>query len=75
MLTLSKKGEIGKVVVWIIILLVIIGIIYMVYNYVSKSNSDGNNQYGDDNSGTEDGINADTNIPNYDVDKPPLPPE
>ncbi|MEK6861536.1 MAG: hypothetical protein AABY07_06205 [Nanoarchaeota archaeon] len=77
MLIPSKRGGITKIVVWIIILLVIIGAIYMTYKYVSKDRSSSNeNNNLLDTSGTQDsGMGQNVNAQTSDTEKPPVPPE
>lgn len=75
MLTLSKKGEMTKIIVWIIILLVIIGAIYMTYKYVSKDNSSNDNNNLPESSNTQDRTDTNVNAPTSDTEKPPVPPE
>jgi len=38
---MSKKGGIGRVIVWIVIILIILGVLFVAYNYMSQ-NSDSN---------------------------------
>ena len=65
-----------KIIVWIIILLVIIGAIYMGYKYVSKdrgSSSENNNLPGTSGAGGS-GTTQNVNAPTSDTEKPPVPP-
>lgn len=76
MLINSKRGGATKIIVWIIILLVIIGAIYMGYKYISKDGSS-NNQQGttSGSSNVQDSIITGVNTPTSDTEKPPVPPE
>ena len=73
----NSKGGATKVIVWIIILLLIIGAIYLGYKYVSKdrTSSGENNNLPETSdtggSGTTQNINPTTS----DTEKPPVPPE
>lgn len=76
MLTFSKKGGITKIIVWVIILLVIIGTIYMTYKYVSKDKSSDENNNIPEGSNTQDRTTTiNVNVPTSDTEKPPVPPE
>lgn len=78
MLIPSKRGGITKIVVWIIILLVIIGAVYMTYKYVSKDRSSSNEDNNlPENSGTQsdETTTQNVNVPTSDTEKPPVPPE
>lgn len=74
---LSKKGGVTKIIVWIIILLVIIGAVYMTYKYASKDKSSNENNNIPENLGTQnqDGTTEGINAPTSDTEKPPVPPE
>jgi len=74
MVTINKKGGIIKIIIWIIVLVLIIGAVYMTYNYISKGKSS---------SQKETGVLSVANIqdtPNVnptttDNNKPPILPE
>lgn len=74
MVTINKKGGVIKTITWIIVLILIIGAVYMAYNYITKSKPS---------SQKEIGVLSVANIqdtPNVnptttDSNKPPIPPQ
>lgn len=74
-MTMSKKGGIRKVIVWIIIILIVIGALFALYNYMSQ-----NDDFRDTQSETAGDIsneNSQQQIVGEQIDeeKPPRPPE
>jgi flagellar basal body-associated protein FliL len=69
----SKKGNIWKILIWIIIILLIIVIIYLYHNFIikGKTNPDMNTQ----NNINHTNNNLQQNTQNLNEEKPPRPPE
>ena len=76
--TMSKKGGIGKILVWIIIVLVVLGVIFMGYKYIVQDNGSGDDTgttVSDDTTGGGDSTSQQDTGEEIDDEKPPRPPE
>ena len=75
MLMKDKKGGIGKVIIWIIVILFIIGLIVLMFGYLGSDEEVSNQNEGTQgqNSGTQEN---NVIVDNSDLEeKPPRPPE
>lgn len=76
MLMKNKRGGIGKIIIWIILILVIIGLIALAFNYLGNndesSSQNGNQEQNSDGQASQ--INNFIDDGNL-GEKPPTPPE